>query len=155
NKFGSGDRVWETITFGIPSGSIRGWYDITGNLPNTPVNTIALGPDGSTLFVGTDVGVYQSCDGGDTWYNFGMGLPNAQVVDLEYVPSLNVLAAATHGHGVYEIMIPPPTVNVTGIESVTRVSDSGGGRLTSASVTFNGHTYDANHTDDNHNVFVR
>ena len=39
------------------------WTDITGNLPQAPVNDIVV--DGSSLLVATDVGVYVTTDGGD------------------------------------------------------------------------------------------
>jgi hypothetical protein len=45
----------------------------------------------------------------------GAGLPNVQVHDLEYLPKLNTLAAATSGRGLFEITIPVgTTIVVTG-----------------------------------------
>ena len=41
------------------------WASIVGNLPQAPVNDIVV--VGSTLYVGTDVGVFSSANGGRTW----------------------------------------------------------------------------------------
>ena len=66
----------------------------------------------NTLYIGNDTGVYQTTDGGTTWTRFGTGLPNAQVLDLDLNNNLRILAAGTHGRGMWEISIP--AVNVTG-----------------------------------------
>ncbi|MBV9124755.1 MAG: autotransporter-associated beta strand repeat-containing protein, partial [Planctomycetes bacterium] len=49
--------------------------------------------------------VYQSADLGTTWSRFGEALPNAPVTDLQLIPGLNLLAAATYGRGVWEIQL--------------------------------------------------
>jgi hypothetical protein len=77
--------------------------DISGNLPDYPVDSIAVSADGATIYVGTDVGVYSSSDGGAHWAPLGAGLPHVQVVDLALVPGQHLLAAATHGRGVWVI----------------------------------------------------
>src|SRR5439155_3635041 len=52
NQGQTGDHVWQTAEGG-------GWQDISGNLPDVPVNTIALDPRvPATLYVGTGQGVY-------------------------------------------------------------------------------------------------
>jgi len=87
----------------------QNWSDVSGNLPNLPANSVAFDADASPniLYVGTDAGVYFSSDLGATWSSFGVGLPNAQVVQLKINRTTNVLAAATHGRGVWEILLPP------------------------------------------------
>ncbi len=154
NSFtGGGLHVWETTDYGGL------WIDKSDNLPDTPVNSVAIGPDDSTLYVGTDNGVYVNPNGGGAWYHFGAGLPNAQVVDLQYIPSQNILAAATHGRGVYEIALSLPTVNVTGIEPpglnpTSRPSGLQGG-IGGSSVTFLGHRYTISFgPDTNFHMFV-
>src|SRR6185503_11883941 len=80
-----------------------------------PVNDIvALDP---TLFVGTDVGVFFSTDGGVTWLSAGTELPNVPVTDLEYRVASNALYAATFGRGIYALQllpVPTPTPTPTG-----------------------------------------
>ena len=84
----------------------QNWTDISGDLPNLPAYAIALDPrtTPNTLYVGTDNGVFASTDLGGHWSVFRAALPNVQVVDLKLNLSLNILAAATHGRGVWEIL---------------------------------------------------
>jgi len=37
-----------------------------------------------------------------SWVNFGTGLPNARVIELQLNPFDNILAAGTHGRGMFE-----------------------------------------------------
>jgi hypothetical protein len=84
------------------------WTDIAGNLPNVPVNAIAVDPRTSpaTLYVGTDVGVFWSTDGGSSWANTSSGLPNSVVMDVRVDMATNQLVAATHGRGAFTAPIP-------------------------------------------------
>jgi photosystem II stability/assembly factor-like uncharacterized protein len=84
------------------------WQDISGNLPNAPVNDIVLDPlNRALLYVGTDVGVFTSADGGTTWTALGTGLPQISVADLETAVSAGhtVLTAGTYGLGVYQVTL--------------------------------------------------
>ncbi len=102
NVFGSA-RVWMTTT-----GGASPWTEITGNLPPANwTNGIAVDwrPVTPVLYIATARGVYQSADVGQTWSRFGAGLPNSTVTDLQLVPDLNVLAAATYGRGIWEIQL--------------------------------------------------
>jgi photosystem II stability/assembly factor-like uncharacterized protein len=83
------------------------WTDITGNLPDMPTDSIAIDDRQGfeALYVGTDAGVYASTNGGQTWSKFRAGLPNAQVRQLVLDTQDNILAAATHGRGAWEIAI--------------------------------------------------
>ncbi|HEV3343584.1 MAG TPA: hypothetical protein VG125_24645, partial [Pirellulales bacterium] len=97
---GGGNHVFKTINFGIT------WTDISASLLDTPCNAVAVSSDGKTIFVGTDVGVYSTTDGGTTWTVVGTGLPNAKVTDLELAPGQNLLVAGTHGRGAFVISTP-------------------------------------------------
>ena len=113
NAFVSGGkRVFMTTNFGAT------WTDISGNLPNFPVDSIAIDPRGTPtsriIYVGTDVGVYATINGGTTWASYATGLPNAQVVELDIAGG--IVAAGTHGRGVFEIQqnpTPNPTTTVS------------------------------------------
>lgn len=89
----------------VSSDGGQSWTDISGDLPNAPVNAIALDPTTSptTVYVGADDGVYYSADMGGHWAVAGMGLPHAQVTNLQLDPVLGVLAAGTHGRGAWEL----------------------------------------------------
>jgi hypothetical protein len=63
------------------------------------------------------VGVYSTSDGGTTWAVFGGGLPHVQVDEIEVVPSQNLIAAGTHGRGLFEIPTPvSASTSTTGYE---------------------------------------
>jgi hypothetical protein len=58
------------------------------------------------VFVGTDLGVMASYDGGTTWSDTGLGFPNTAVYWLGYHARSGQLMAATHGRGVWAISFP-------------------------------------------------
>ena len=60
------------------------------------------------LYVGTDIGVWQSTDGGNTWTPQQNGLPDAPVYDLQIHPTARLMRAALHGRGVWEWKIDAP-----------------------------------------------
>ena len=145
----AGGHVFETTNDGAT------WTDISGNLPNFPVNSIVLDPRGTSgshvIYVGTDVGLYASADGGATWQRYGSGLPNVQVTDIEIAPQLNILAVGTHGRGMYEILLAGPAdptqstvafaapkIQVGGATTITLTARDVNGTLTTggASVQF-------------------
>jgi photosystem II stability/assembly factor-like uncharacterized protein len=83
------------------------WVDISGDLPDIPVNTIALdqvkerGQMVTAVYVGTDVGVFETLDGGAHWRRLSKGMPNVAVFGL--TNSRGRLVAATHGRGMFEL----------------------------------------------------
>jgi hypothetical protein len=52
-------------------------------------------------YVGTDVGVYVTSNGGIVWWKLGDGLPQVPVTRLRLHRSARWLFAATMGRGVY------------------------------------------------------
>ncbi len=89
------------------------WHDASGNLPDVPVNALAIDGAG-TVYAGTDVGVLASTDNGATWTLLGTGLPNVAVFAL-VARADGVLYAATHGRGVWSLTVglPPATPTST------------------------------------------
>lgn len=85
------------------------WVDISGTLPDVPVNALIIDPDsvGSAtpvLLAGTDVGVYRSAlDGTLNWQPFGVGLPPVIVNRLAYNPATRQILAGTYGRGAWAI----------------------------------------------------
>ena len=92
------------------------WLNINGNLPNAPVNDLALDPnDANTVYVATDTGVYvttsvATCGGGQCWSILGTGLPNAPATRLVASPDLptsdgrkGLLRVGTYGRGIWSI----------------------------------------------------
>jgi hypothetical protein len=88
--------VWKSTDSG------RTFTSIVGNLPAGAVNVIREDPkDAGTLYVGTDIGVYVSRDGGKKWDVLGGGLPSTQVSDLQIQTRDNVLVISTYGRGMW------------------------------------------------------
>ena len=55
----------------------------------------------TAVYVGTDVGVFESLDGGAHWRRLSKGMPNVAVFGLAI--SRGRLVAATHGRGMFEL----------------------------------------------------
>lgn len=89
-----------------------GWIARGTGLPNVPANSVVM-ISRDTLFVGTDVGVFRSQDGGRSFEPFMEGLPQGVVVtDLKYSASLNTLTTATYGRGAWQISLDPVAPNL-------------------------------------------
>ena len=96
--FGTG-HVFESTTAGAT------WKDISGSgLVDAPVNSVVFVP-GVGIMAGTDVGVYQTTDGGVTWRAGPAGLPNVIIQDLVYSPALRQVVAGTYGRGMFSYAI--------------------------------------------------
>ena len=78
------------------------WVDRAGDLPQVPVNALAVDRDWrGRLFAGTDLGVYVSDDGGASWSALHAGMPRAVVMDLVVHQGTQTLFAATYGRSLY------------------------------------------------------
>ena len=82
----------------------QSWTDISGNLPDNPVNSLILDPSfPNTLYAATDVGPFVTNNGGASWAALGTNFPTVAVDQLDLDPSNGILAAGTHGKGAYRI----------------------------------------------------
>ena len=54
------------------------------------------------LYAGSDIGVFVSSDGGNTWNPFGTGLPRVAVFDMAFQGPNRLVRIATHGRGAWE-----------------------------------------------------
>src|SRR5260370_42714262 len=55
-------NVWRTLNSGVS------WSNISGSLPSAPVHSLLVKPgDGNSLYIGTEVGVFASANGGANW----------------------------------------------------------------------------------------
>jgi uncharacterized protein (TIGR03437 family) len=97
------------------------WTDISGNLPDVPVTSAVLDPNKpSTIYIGTDIGVFMTTDMGRNWVRLGNGMPRVSVLQLRYHLASGSLIAATHGRGVFRL-----TVNPRPLATVSAASYSG------------------------------
>jgi photosystem II stability/assembly factor-like uncharacterized protein len=76
------------------------WTDVSGNLPDIPMDDIVVWK--GQLVVGTDTGVFVSSNGGGTWSRLGTNLPNVVIGQLTVDPN-GTLIAATHGRGIWTL----------------------------------------------------
>ena len=53
------------------------------------------------VYVGADIGAWESADGGGTWTPLSNGLPDAPVYDLQIHPTTRLLRACLHGRGLF------------------------------------------------------
>jgi photosystem II stability/assembly factor-like uncharacterized protein len=100
----SGFNLGESIAHVYKSTDLgANWTPIQGNLPAVPANDILVDfTNPNRLYVGTDLGVYTTQNGGTTWYPLGHGLPWQAVFDIDLHAS-NVLFAGTHGRSMWKI----------------------------------------------------
>ena len=102
----AGQHVWKTtdLSTGTPTWSASG-----NGLPDVPVNSLMIDPvNTSRLWAGTDIGVYESVDGGGNWVPYTTGMPVVAVFDMDLQPVARILRAATHGRGMFERLVDAP-----------------------------------------------
>ena len=117
----AGQLVWKisNLTAAVASAASANWAPAANGIPSVPVTAFAVDPANSAnLFAGTDIGVFNSSDGGATWAPYGMGLPRVAVFDMVIQNANRVLRVGTHGRGVWEISLsgnvpPSPTPTPT------------------------------------------
>lgn len=108
----SGYRFGENVGHvfkSIDSGTT--WADISGDLPDIPVNDIVQDSYGN-LFLGTDIGVLASNDEGANWQPLGENLPSVVVTDLFIHENSEFMYAATYGRSSYKIDISEDILKV-------------------------------------------
>ncbi len=98
--FYDGKKVFRSLNGG------SSWTNVTGSLPNVPVNCIIYddnnGSPNDALYVGTDIGVFYRDNTLGDWIPFNNGLPVVEVTDLELHESAGILRAGTYGRGVWQ-----------------------------------------------------
>jgi len=93
-------KTWEPIT----TDSVKGYAHI---IREDPVNP-------GLLYLGTELGLFITLDGGLNWAQFTEGLPNVSVRDIALHPRESDLVLATHGRGIYIIDDITPLRQITG-----------------------------------------
>ena|GEM_PF-2948503 len=101
------NNVWKSEDGGAT------WADITSNLPDVPVRSLVVNKWNTNLiYIGTEIGVFASDNRGGAWSPSNDGPTNASVDELFWVG--NRLMAATHGRGMFRIIVnTPPTAAIT------------------------------------------
>ena len=98
-------KLWRSTTGGTS------WSGVGTGLPNVPANSVAIDPaDTNRVFVGTDIGVYQSVDGGTSFQPLMNGMPLGNVVtDLEVDNVPHALVAGSYGRGAWWLDLDLPS----------------------------------------------
>jgi hypothetical protein len=107
------------------SGPAAGSLD---SLLDVQVTAIVVDPANPThVYVGADIGVWRSTNGGATWEPYSEGLPDAGVMDLALHAPRRLLRAATHGRSVYERTLDTSTKQ--GVDLYVRDTELDQGRF--------------------------
>lgn len=149
-----GPHVFKSTDAGATWASIDGAGD-TG-IPDIPVHSIVVDHgDSQRLYIGTDIGVFVSLDGGATWARENMGFANTVVESLAIgsVGSNNVLFAFTHGRGVWRVTLGPAVPKILSASVVgKKLFVFGQGFDNDASVFLNGERQKTKNDSDSINT---
>jgi len=143
----AGQHFWKTtnLNAGAPT-----WTPATSGLSDVPINAIAVDPaNSSKVYVGTDIGVFVSLDGGANFIPFGTGLPRVAVFDMAIQNANRILRIATHGRGMWEITPLSPTAAPASISG--RITTSDGAPLAGVTMNLSGARTARAITDSNGN----
>ena len=92
--------------------SVFEWKNKSGDLPNIPVDSIAVNPKNrKQVFAGTDWGLYFTDDidvDNPTWTKFTAGLPSVMIWDMAIDRGFTTLALFTRSRGAYVWPLPGP-----------------------------------------------
>lgn len=92
--------LWKSTDFG------KHWTSIVGDLPTECINVVREDPTRKDLlYVGTDMGVFVSYNGGAKWEPLNGGMPHAPVHDLAIQAREGELVAATHSRSVWVLKL--------------------------------------------------
>jgi photosystem II stability/assembly factor-like uncharacterized protein len=99
-------NIWETTDGGA------NWTNLSGNLPNAPLDSVVLDKRDGVVIVSGDLGVFflrRPIDDPNsiTWTRLGTNLPNTSIQDIKIQASTNTLYAMSFGRGVQTIPLPP------------------------------------------------
>ena len=111
--FGTG-HVFKTTNFGASWTDIGGTPGQPNAIPNVPVSAFLIDPiTPSTLYAGTDIGVFRSTDNGATWATFNNGMLPAVVTGFA-TNANGTIQVSTYGRGAFELSAPPQNYTVNG-----------------------------------------
>lgn len=92
------------------------WTNISGSLPNIPINCIAI-DNANGAYIGTDIGVFYKGATSSDWTPFYNGLPQVPVTDLIINTTSGTIKAVTYGRGAWQSLLHSPcttSLNLSG-----------------------------------------
>jgi hypothetical protein len=96
--YSPGNKVYRSTS----GGDASSWINISGSLPNVPVNCIEFHDDGTglnKLYIGTDIGVFYRDDNLGDWIYFSIFIPSVIINDLYINSTAGTITAGTYGRG--------------------------------------------------------
>ncbi len=91
---------WEDL-----SGFVTNQDESNNGFPDVATYSLVVMPfDTNQIWVGTEIGLFESLDGGASWQNANNGLPPVAIFEMKIVNDQVVLA--THGRGVWSVSLP-------------------------------------------------
>jgi photosystem II stability/assembly factor-like uncharacterized protein len=123
--FSDGQKVFTSFSSG---GS---WTNMSGSLPNVPVNAIQMDGNGN-IYIGTDIGVFYRGSGMSDWVPFWNQMPIVPVSDLVLYSTYGFIRASTFGRGVWQ-----SDVYSNCLSSISVTSNVSGNRYFEASNSIN------------------
>jgi hypothetical protein len=95
-------------------------------LPYVPIRSIVRHPrNQQVLYAATDIGIYESDDGGASWSTSQQGPADVSVDELAFVAGSELLLAATHGRGLWTADTSSvPTLAPTAVNAVASGTSS-------------------------------
>ena len=122
-----GVHVWRTVNAGLIWTGLNGTG--TGILPDVPVHSIVIDPTNTMrLYIGTDVGVFSSVDGGATWAVENTNFANVitEWLTINSTSNTTQLFAFTHGRGAWRATANPTGCNYALTPASQTFTDAGG-----------------------------
>lgn len=104
-----GPKVLKTEDYGETwtdiSGFVTNRQESTNGFPDVSVYSLVVMPyNTNIIWVGTEIGLFESVDGGQSWSYADNGLPAVAIWEMKIVNDEVVLA--THGRGIWSVAIP-------------------------------------------------
>ena len=104
-----GPKILKTTNLG------KSWEDISGfetnraessnGFPDVAVYSLVVMPyDTSQIWVGTEIGLFESLDGGESWQYADNGLPPLAIFEMKIVN--DEVVVASHGRGIWSVGLP-------------------------------------------------
>ncbi|MBU0472598.1 MAG: T9SS type A sorting domain-containing protein [Bacteroidetes bacterium] len=126
-------KVLRTTNYG------QTWTDLSGyatsststnGFPNVAAFCVSVMPyNTDIIWVGTDIGIVESTDGGVSWHLAKNGLPQVSIWEMRVVD--DEVVVATHGRGIWSVKLPelanhkPPVATLAPVLNSAKVGASG------------------------------